>query len=111
MRSNAVLGLSFGFVEVKPGQYRPEIVEKSYPIDILRNYQIEQTTTFQNDDLVLNNKISVLLDLYLKDNFPRVKYVKWKGIKWKVKSLEISYPRLILEIGGVYNENTNKISN
>jgi hypothetical protein len=31
--------------------------------------------------------------------------VEYMGTKWKVSNVEVKYPRLILSLGGVYNEN------
>lgn len=44
---------------------------------------------------------------YLIENLPYILYVTYAGNKWKVTSVDLQHPRVILEIGGVYNENEN----
>ena len=56
-----------------------------------------------NDDITVNNEISILADPFVMKNIPWIHYVIWNDIKWKVSSVEVQYPRLILSIGGVYN--------
>jgi hypothetical protein len=33
-----------------------------------------------------------------------MKYIEFMGARWKITSVEVKHPRLILTIGGVYNE-------
>jgi hypothetical protein len=35
-----------------------------------------------------------------------MRWLEWKGTKWKVTSVEIERPRMILTIGDVYNQKT-----
>lgn len=91
-------------VEDSPGIWKPKIVEKKYTGEVIRNNRRFQTATDQmNDDLVINNSISILSDLYMKQHWGSIRYVIWNGVKWTVSSVEVSYPRLTLEIGGVYH--------
>lgn len=91
--------------EMKPGVFKPKIVEKSYTGDVLRNIRRFQTVeNQQNDNLVISNRLSILSDLYMQKNWSSIKYVFWNNVKWKVNSVDIgSYPRVIIELGGVYN--------
>lgn len=90
-------------VEVSPGIYKPSCIEKLYTGDVCRDNRRFQSSDSQNDTFTVNNQISILGDLYAYTNWPSIKYVNWNGIKWKVNSVEVNYPRLTLEIGGVYN--------
>jgi hypothetical protein len=56
-----------------------------------------------NDNMNINNRISILADPFAYQNFHTIKYINWMGAKWKVGSVEVQSPRLILAIGGVYN--------
>ena len=38
--------------------------------------------------------------------FSRNGHIVFMGAKWKITSVEVQYPRLILTVGGVYNEQT-----
>lgn len=62
-----------------------------------------------NDDLTLTNRISLIADETLLRNFQSLRYVKWMGAAWIVKSIEVKRPRLILSLGGVYNGPTKDI--
>lgn len=90
-------------VEIRPGVYKPGIVKKTYTGDILRNNQRWNSSQHQNDDLNMSHRISIVSDVYLNENLSSIKYVTYMGSKWKVSSLEVQYPRVIIELGGVYN--------
>lgn len=90
--------------EVKPGVFKPCIIERLYSGEVNWNNRHFQTTENQNDDIRLNNQISILSDLYSHQNFASIRYVIWNGVKWRVTNVEVNYPRLVLTIGGVYNE-------
>lgn len=90
-------------VETRPSVYTEEWETRNYYGDVLRNIRRWQSTENLNDDIVLNNQISIVADSYVLENFAYIKYVEWSGAKWKVSNVDVQYPRLILEIGGVYN--------
>lgn len=56
-----------------------------------------------NDDLSVNNSISIVADAYAIENFFAMRYVQWMGILWIVSTVEVQSPRLLLTLGGVYN--------
>lgn len=104
MKFSGIVGFWFGDKEVKPGVYRPKIEEKTYVGDILSNRRrFQQAENTTNDDLIVTSQISILSDLYLQKNWPSIKYVVWNGTAWKVTNVDVSYPRLTLDLGGVYN--------
>lgn len=88
--------------EVKPGVWKEVITEKSYFGDLTRNTRKLQTSQL-NDDINIANEISIIADPFANENFHSMRYVVFMGAKWKVSSVEVQYPRLILTIGGVYN--------
>lgn len=90
-------------VEIRPGVYRSEVIEKYYAGDVLENRLHWDPAQTQNDDLNINNKISIIADPYLNDNLGSIKYATFMGVKWKVRNLDIKYPRVIFDLGGVYN--------
>lgn len=89
--------------EVKPGVWRDVIVEREYGGDVLDRLFENRSSQDVNDDLILNNKISVISDTYAFENFQFMKYVVYLGKKWKISSVSVQYPRLVLSMGGVYN--------
>jgi hypothetical protein len=91
-------------VEIRPGVTRPQIVPREYTGDILDNRQRWVPTEFQNDNLTINIRLSIIGDLYLNENISSIKYATYMKEKWKVKSIDTTkYPRVILELGEVYN--------
>lgn len=91
--------------ETSPGVYRaPCIVERMYKGDVLQNRKSSEPGQWLNDDININNEISILADAYAYEHFYAMKYVVWMGTKWKIRSVEVERPRLILSIGGVYND-------
>lgn len=103
MKFSGMVGFWIKDAEVKTDVYRPMIVEKPYFGDVIEDRRRFVQTEHQNDDLTLNNRISILADTYAQRNWSSIKYVVWNGVKWKVTSVTVGYPRLTLEIGGVYN--------
>lgn len=89
--------------ETSPGVWKDTIVEKPSRGDVLQNLNRWQATDKVNDDVTLSNKLSIISDLFSLANVPNVRYVHWMGANWKVSSVEIQRPRLILTVGGVYN--------
>lgn len=90
--------------EVKPGIWKPKTSERPYYGDITRNIGRFQSSGNVNDDININNTISIVADSYANENFQYMRYVEYMGAKWKITSAEVQYPRIILNIGGVYNE-------
>lgn len=90
-------------VETKPGVYEEQIVERSYYGDLIRNTRRLQSADQVNDDISISNEISIVADPYATNNFHTMRYAVFMGTKWKISNVEVSYPRLILTLGGVYN--------
>ena len=90
--------------EVRPGVWKDEIVEREYGGDLIKlNRNAQGGSQSVNDDLVLSNQISIIADPYASANLFAMRYVTFMGAKWKVTSVEVQYPRLILSVGGVWN--------
>ena len=90
-------------VETKPGVYEEQIVERYYYGDLIRNSRRLQSADQVNDDINISNEISIVADPYATNNFHTMRYAIFMGTKWKISNVEVSYPRLILTLGGVYN--------
>jgi hypothetical protein len=99
-----------GYVEMKqtaPGVWSEGITEREYSGDLIRNYsRYEAASGSENDSVNIGNKISILSDPYANHNFHAIRYAEFMGTLWKVTSVEVEYPRLILTLGGVYNGET-----
>lgn len=90
-------------VETAPGVWEEQIVEHPYYGDVLRNSGKWTPTEHLTDDIEIDNRISIIGDAYAYNTFHAMRYIVWKDIAWKIKSVDVLYPRLILTIGGVYN--------
>lgn len=98
---------SIGFAEqqteTSPGVWEESIIEREYYGDLIRNIRRLQSGDKVNDDVNVTNEISIVSDPFANENFHSMRYVEFMGAKWKITSVEVQYPRLILTIGGVYN--------
>lgn len=88
------------------GVFVEKIVEHPYYGDVLKNTSGWQNGESLNDDLKVNVRISIVADPFAFEHFSEIRYVNWMGQRWKVRSVEPLYPRINLEIGGVYNDQT-----
>lgn len=88
----------------RAGIWEDVVKERDYFGDVLSNnrrYESQQDSVL--DNLNVNNRISIMADAYAYDHFRYIKYIEWMGTNWKVTNIEVQRPRLILQIGGVYN--------
>lgn len=90
-------------VEIRPGVFKEQITEREYFGDVLHNNRRLQTSDQVNDNINVSNRISIIADPYANENFHSMRYLSFMGTNWKVSSIEVTYPRLVLTLGGVYN--------
>ena len=90
-------------VETTPGVWSEQITEHKYYGDVIRNNRRLQSAGKLNDDINVGNEISIIADPFANNNFHSMRYVEFMGTKWKVATVDVQYPRLILSLGGVYN--------
>lgn len=91
-------------VEVSPRVWKPTVITKQFFGDVLRDSWSEQQGDKINADLHISNRLSVVADQYLQNNFHRIAYVTFGGAKWTVSNVEVNYPRLTLSLGSLYSE-------
>lgn len=89
--------------ESRPGFVRETIVPKKYYGDVQKISRRLQYGDKINDDMQLANSISIIMDPYLNENLYNIRYLEFMGIKWKISSIEIQCPRVVLTLGGIYN--------
>lgn len=90
-------------VETRPGVWEEQITEEEYQGDLTRNVRRYESAGV-NDNLNIANNISITADPYASNNFHAMRYAEFMGAKWKITSVEVQYPKLLLTLGGVYNE-------
>lgn len=91
-------------VETEPGIWEEVITERNYYGELNRNSRNLQTSGNVNDNVNISNEISILADPYANEHIYSMRYVEFMGTKWKVNSVEVKYPRLILSVGGLYTD-------
>ena len=89
--------------ETEPGIWVENIVKRNYYGDLIRNTRSLVSSGNVNDNINISNEISILADPYANEHFHSMRYVEFMGAKWKITNVEVKYPRLILTIGGLYN--------
>lgn len=93
-------------MEITPGVWTKRSVERQCYGDVIRNSKKVESSGKVNSDIYLNAQISIVADPYARVNFMNIAYILWHGVKWKVTSVDPSqFPRIILDVGGLYNEN------
>lgn len=95
------IGFSVG-EETRPGVWTG-IVEREYYGDVTKLSVRTLTADKVNDNINVSNEISIVADPYAYMNFCNMRYIEFMGAKWKINSVQVQYPRLILTIGDLYN--------
>lgn len=91
-------------IETSPGVWKEQITKREYFGELVRNTRKLQSADQVNDNININNEVSIIADPYAISNFHSMRYAEFMGTKWKISNVEVKYPRLILTLGGVYNE-------
>lgn len=56
-----------------------------------------------NDDLKLGNQISIVATDFAFRHASAIAYAEYMGQKWKVTSMRLKPPQIILTLGGIWN--------
>ncbi len=85
------------------GVWKQEIKEKPYYGELSKPVNKWSVSSDQvNDNASFSSQLSIVSDPFAINNFHSIKYAEYLGIKWKVTSVEIMRPRLLLTLGGEY---------
>lgn len=90
-------------VETAPGVWESAIKEHMMKGDLIRQNANIRDSGKVNDDITLNHRVSLFADAYAFDNYFNMKWIQIDGHKWKVSSIEVQRPRLLVDIGGLWN--------
>lgn len=95
-------------IRVKSKNSKPGIttwVMEEYDIrgDILSDVSRRNNPDRVNDDLSVTNRLSILADKRTRENMQAITYVVLDGLPWKVSSIENARPKLILNLGVLWN--------
>ena len=88
---------------VGSGIWKNVIIKKKYGGDVLNSTKRIEVGDTINPDLNVSNRISIVANQYAMQNFHSIRYAQYLGAKWRVNSVEVQAPRLILSLGGLYN--------
>lgn len=90
-------------VETSPGVFEDTIEEHEHFGDVTRVYARNTAGEDVNSASSVANAISIIADPFSMLHFSKIRYVEWAGVLWDVVSVQIERPRLILNLGEVYN--------
>ena len=94
-----------GFVmtrETAEGVWLEEQIEIRVKGTIRSLYVRNDNSSSVNTNLRLTNEVSILLNTKIQTYLDTLKYVVWKGSKWEVQTIGVNYPRLTINLGGLY---------
>lgn len=91
-------------VEAYPGVWEEQISEHEYFGDVLKNRINMQQGSVVNAKIIISNSISIIADPFAFEHVYAMRYVTYLGKKWSILNVSIERPRLILTLGGLYNE-------
>lgn len=87
-----------------PGVWTPQITEREYYGDVIRNNtRWSGNSESTNDNLTVNCQISIVADPFAINKFHSIKWIEFMGVKWKVVNVDPQPPRLLLTLGGEYH--------
>lgn len=89
--------------ETSPDVWKEVITEHEYYGDVYRNMRRLQNSSSINDNIAVTTEISIVADPYANQHFYDMRYVVYQGVKWKVDTADIQYPRIVMTLGGIYN--------
>lgn len=91
------------FRETARSVYRDDQVVRSYPAFVNR---VMVRPVVQDDssveDVQLSNQVSFLTDWYSTKYIDYIRFVRWRGNRFRVRSVTWQWPRIVLEIGAPY---------
>ena len=87
MKLTGIAGFELDQVEREdmPSVFESKVVTKKFRGELLsqtwRNQNSDKST---NDNLLNNNRISLVINKFFMSNIANLKYVEYNGVKWKV---------------------------
>lgn len=92
--------------EVAPGKYEDVYEEHWYYADVLTNARRTGSASRIVSDYTITNSFSIVADPFAKHNYDKMVYIEFQGVLWEVSIATIDYPRITINVGGVYNGRT-----
>ena len=89
----------------EPGIIEEHYEERMYLGDVQKKRYSISNASVINSTIKARTTISIMADRYALTHYGYIRWVEYSGQKWSVESVEQAPPRLLLELGAVYNEN------
>lgn len=107
MKWHGVIGFASQSEDAEsPSIYRTTIVEREYVGETFNRTISYHTGESTSVDLTYGQSLSILADPYLLDFYSTIVYAIIDGVKWNISKVSVEYPRIKLDIGGVYKDDT-----
>lgn len=90
--------------ETAPGVCTDTIERRFYYGEVISRRIRTTNGTSINDNVNASDEISIVSDPFANEHYFAMKYVTYMGVKWKVENISVQFPRLVLSLGGMYNE-------
>lgn len=91
-------------VEIAAGDWAEKIVARPYYGDSIRNTRLlQQNSNSTNNNVNIGNQLSIVADPYANDHIYDMRYAEFQGNNWIITNVDVQFPRLILTLGGLYN--------
>lgn len=95
-----------GYVETEqtsPGVWtESKIIERQYYGDLVRHYNDWSPTDYVSENIKFGQDISIVADPYMYGHLKNMRYVIYKGVKWRIDNFEVDRPRVRISLGGEY---------
>ena len=93
-------------VETAPSVFTERATERPYYGDEITVNRRLTKGEGPNDNVEIGNQFSILADAYAYDHFFAIRYITWMGQRWKVTKATVQRPRILLDVGGLWNGKT-----
>lgn len=90
-------------VEVEPGYWEEQIIEKQYTGDVIMHSVKRQNSEGVNQNINISSSISIIANPFANKHCSEMTYITYMGAKWKITDITPEFPRLKLTIGDLYN--------
>lgn len=90
--------------ETQPGVWTEDITEKKYYGDIIRDNRRIVDQGEINGNINISNNISIISNSFMLENMAFMRYITFAKSKWKINTVDIKPPRIIISLGGLYHE-------
>lgn len=93
-------------VETAPSVYTEEVVERKITCDVTEDAAKFNASNQSNTDVDLGLKFEIFGDANSRTDYFKIRYVVYRGVKWRVESAAPVYRHIVLRVRGIYNGNT-----